>query len=623
MDYIDKINKQGTDYELKDSKAARSVDGDTSHVQEANEIYTTTSQSQTDAFAFRTAAGAMSINSGPATISTIYGTTIQTGHTDEVLNVTGSFQTEGTTAELNKETWRTQALEDGTYIFAYDGTNWKLEDTTVTLATYGLTVSGTVVEGDSISVEYVALVVGTLSTATPTSFKATGFNQYNATAGYAHVVGGNQYRVAGTYTQVQFATTPTGAKSTVTVENNKFTPEEDGYIFVTGSGNILVALVWSGTMDSEPWSAYSDNGFNIPTTDADGTQLPTATYGFPSVHGVRDEIDFAGKLYQQRIGHYAYSAQNLATVEALGVDYIYDLSDIFYVLPDLVVYELANTVSGAYEVNDYGTEEYVGTDVPLTTVITYGNSLVDKLRNLADVQSIGTGLTLGSNGELSVAGGGGPTVVQDIGDSTADVMSQKAVTDMVYYKANNKRAVSINVNSFNHETQFTSTDRTITISNGERDARNRSSTGILIGDGDISGNRSIGIGTGFSLYTNSGSSTDAYNIGIGHGVGGRGGKGLVIIGSRASMNYAGTDVLGCIVLGYGSGKNINANGMMDIGVESYYASLGYGYSNTQYRLITGVHDGVNAHDACTKGQLDAAVGNIETVLATLTTGTGA
>lgn len=404
--YIDKINKDNVDYELKDSNAARSVDGDASHVQEANEIYTTTSQSQTDAFAYRTAAGAMSINSGLATISTIYGNTIQTGHTDEILTATGNFQTDGTTVALDKATWRTQSLENGAYTFVYDGA-WKLNDTTVTLSTYGLTVTGTVVADDSITVEYVALVVGNLATATPTAFKATGFNQYNATAGYAKVVGGNQYRVAGTYTAVQFSTTPTGTKTPVTVENNKFTPEEDGYIFVTGSGNILVALVWSGTMDSEPWSAYSDNGFNIPTTDADGTQLPTATYGLPSVYGVRDEIDFAGKLYQQRIGHYAYSAQNLATVEALGVDYIYDLSDIFYVLPDLVVYELASTVSGAYQVNDYGTEEWTGTNVPITTVITYGNSLVDKLRNLADIQSIGTGLTLDANGELSFEGGGG------------------------------------------------------------------------------------------------------------------------------------------------------------------------------------------------------------------------
>lgn len=42
----------------------------------------------------------------------------------------------------------------GTYVFAYDGTDWKLDSTTVTLSDYGITVTGTAADGDIITVVY-------------------------------------------------------------------------------------------------------------------------------------------------------------------------------------------------------------------------------------------------------------------------------------------------------------------------------------------------------------------------------------------------------------------------------------------------------------------------------------
>lgn len=44
----------------------------------------------------------------------------------------------------------------GTYLFTYDGTNWKLNGTTVTLSNYGLEITGTATSGDTITVEYTA-----------------------------------------------------------------------------------------------------------------------------------------------------------------------------------------------------------------------------------------------------------------------------------------------------------------------------------------------------------------------------------------------------------------------------------------------------------------------------------
>lgn len=42
----------------------------------------------------------------------------------------------------------------GTYVFTYDGTDWKLDSTTVSLSDYGITVTGTAADGDIITVVY-------------------------------------------------------------------------------------------------------------------------------------------------------------------------------------------------------------------------------------------------------------------------------------------------------------------------------------------------------------------------------------------------------------------------------------------------------------------------------------
>lgn len=555
MAYIDKINKNSTDYDLQDSKAARSVNGTTdSHVELTNEIYTTSTQSSVAAFAYRTTAGDISINTGPATIAYINGNTVQTGHTDEVLDATGFFADSGTTVSLTKATWRSYVQNNGTYTFIYDGTNWELNDATVTLANYGLTVTGTVTDGDSIVVEYTALVIGTLATATPTSFVATGFNQYDATAGYAHVVGGNQYRIAGTYTSLGFTTTVGGTTTPVTVTDNKFTPAEDGYIYVTGaSGDILIALVWSGTMDGEPYSAYSTTTVTIPTADSSSTALPTASYGMPSVGSVRDTLSFTDKTYVQRIGHYAYSAANLATVEALGVPYVYDLSHIFYVLPEAVTYTLASNISGEYTANDYGTEEFIGTNTPVIANIIYGNSLVDKLRNMLPIQSIGTGLTL-TGTELSASGGGQSTLYGTTGTNTDGAMTQKATSEMVFRDPGTNRQVQIGDGA-----TATGVSSVAVGPNGPAgtDAPRATQTGA------------IAIGT----Y---GQATNAYTVAV---------------AGKASA-------AGAIAIGWGS--QATAKGQFDISTQN----TGYGYGNSLYRLITGVHDPVNAHDAATKGYID-------------------
>lgn len=134
------------------------------------------------------------------------------------------------------------------------------------------------------------------------------------------------------------------------------------------------------------------------------------------------------------------------------------------------------------------------------------------------------GKFLKADGTWDTAGGGGPTVVQTTGTSTTDVMSQNAVTSMVYADPITKRKVKLGVGA------------------------------------SVGGNYSVALGA------DSEASTGAYSVAL------------------------------------GAASKVTSSGEVSIGG----SSLGtLGYNSSQYRLLTNVYDGQNAHDAATKGQLDA------------------
>lgn len=612
MAYVDKINKSDVDYDIQDSKAARSVDGTTaSHVEEANQIYTATGVSQTEYFTYRTTAGDASISTGPATLAKVIGHTVQTGHTDEVFNMESSFSDSSTTVSVDMSTFRAKGLPDGDYLFTYDGSSWTLGSTNVDLTEYGLTVTGNVSENDIISITYVALVIGELATATPTAFVSTGYNQYNATAGYAHVIGNNQYRISGTYTSLGLATEIGGATTAVTVTGGKFTPATDGYIYVTGaSGDILIALVWSGIRDSDPFEAYEADTIAIPTEDASSTALPTASYGIPSVHGVYDELSLADKQYVQRIGHYAYSSANLSTVEALGVDYWYDENDIFYVLAEPIVYTLASTVTASYVANDFGTEEFTGTETTVGASLYYGNNLVDKLRNLADIQTIGTGLTL-TDGELAAGGGGGGDTVY-----STKTTSNSATGGAVYIGnlGTDQTEVQDPSPNDNHYKYFWALPYS---NNGASYGQPGDGSVNILGSAKGINTVAIGTSAGASSYG------AAYAVMIG-GNANAGPNGVTMgNGAGTTQDFVGNVCIGAdaMVTEYGTKNSISLGrfsiatrtGELNIGTGSHPTE---GFNSTNYRVIGGVHDGQSAHDAVTVAQVNATIDAINTALST-------
>lgn len=165
------------------------------------------------------------------------------------------------------------------------------------------------------------------------------------------------------------------------------------------------------------------------------------------------------------------------------------------------------------------------------------------------------GKFLKADGTWDTAGGGsGPTVVQTTGTSTTDVMSQNAVSSMVFADP---------------ATQYK----------------------IKIGAGTSSSEGSDAVEIGHNAYA------EAENaITLGRNAGARStATGGVAVGANSFTNG-----IGQIALGAASGGNDTTQGIMFIGPNNTY----YGYNNTKYRLLTGLYDPQSAHDAATKGYVD-------------------
>lgn len=208
--------------------------------------------------------------------------------------------------------------------------------------------------------------------------------------------------------------------------------------------------------------------------------------------------------------------------------------------------------------------------------------------------------------------GGGVNVVQTTGNSTTDVMSQNATTKMVYKDPTTKRKIVVGDGA---TVPTSSSDYCIIIGQNSEARRNWCiSLGVNAStrkDGDIAigyaaktsptnnyGNViSIGAGAGDANSSN----TD-YSISIGNNCATRS-QNSIAIGHSA---YAQNTAVNSVAIGYGA--NTTVKGQFDIGT-----SGANGYNDSAYRLLTGVHDPQNAHDAATKGYVDTKLGGMTLV----------
>ena len=231
-----------------------------------------------------------------------------------------------------------------------------------------------------------------------------------------------------------------------------------------------------------------------------------------------------------------------------------------------------------------------------------------------------------------VGGGSGPTVVQTTGTSQSDVMSQNATTAMIYADpgTNSKVRIGTDTNRYINNNGIligSSTNQPIGSNSvkigytgyagdnyGVSVGYNTYSAGYAVGIGSNAAagyTGSVAIGGGSSL-SDASQARAAKSISIGSGTISDGNNGIAIGTSAASGSGNANIAIGYNAKTYnnslkytvciGAGSQPSASGEMNIGCSR---EPGYGYNNSDYRLLSGVYDGQSAHDAATKGQLDA------------------
>lgn len=222
-------------------------------------------------------------------------------------------------------------------------------------------------------------------------------------------------------------------------------------------------------------------------------------------------------------------------------------------------------------------------------------------------------------------------LAQSTGASTLIPMSQKATTVMIHptYTIGGDETIqmaSVNIGSGNSPAN----SRNVFIT-GERDIHKNYSSSqydVLVA-GYVKSqneqrpkNRWVAIGGTDSNFANDATySTGSVNIGVNATTG--------FINSIDSSH----PTQGGIAIGYNSyacprgsialGYKASLTGTSDIGVMTIGTTdTDYGYNSSNYRLLTGLYDPQNAHDAATKGYVDSAAGGTFPVFIDSTLGAG-
>lgn len=347
----------------------------------ADNLTTEEAQINTGTYVLRTSGGEASIADGSAWLSSLQGNQVKTGYVAESLEMSVTLADPTTedpiSASLDRDTFIEEVTSSQTITLTYSNA-WDADP-----ATYGITVTGTPVAGDKITVVYVKENRGTITTATPSSFVSTGWNLYNHTAGYARVVDYSTeygFMISGTYTALAFAETLSGEQTTITPVDGYFTlpaGASDGYVFVTG-GNATDTEIWMTWSD---WTEEANSGtfaaYSQTTIDLSGVMVDFPD-GLMRIGNYYDEINLNTQLAYSRVQKLQYTEENLAGVIASGVPYDTDANYIYAVRTSPVTYTIS--LDGEYTVSDHGMEWFVGTTVPVTGTSLYGQDLKGKLR---------------------------------------------------------------------------------------------------------------------------------------------------------------------------------------------------------------------------------------------------
>ena len=333
------------------------------------------SQTSDEDFIERTAGGSAPVNTGNAWLISMKGNSEHTGYVAESIEAEVESMSETPiTVTVDRDTFVSYVATSGTTTITYSS-GWSTDP-----AVYGVTVTGTPMDGDQIVITYVKEERGTITAANPQSMISTGWNLYNHSNTYARVLDyGGSFGVSGTYTKLRFSATVSGTKSNITVTNGLFTVPSDGYVWVTG-GNATDTAIWMAWND---WtSGYSGSFETYAEEEIDFSEVMSTyfPYGLLRAGSVRDEINLSVQEVVNRVERKAYSLSNRAAAEESGLEYEFDEDYIYIALEEPATNSISSLgISNKYTVNDHGTELFTQTTVPVLAHNVYGNNLKNKL----------------------------------------------------------------------------------------------------------------------------------------------------------------------------------------------------------------------------------------------------
>lgn len=217
-----------------------------------------------------------------------------------------------------------------------------------------------------------------------------------------------------------------------------------------------------------------------------------------------------------------------------------------------------------------GAEMTGSTNIPnLSTEVEQLGTNINNIQNLIPEEA--TAENQLADKQYVDAHGGSITPVQSIGTSQTDVMSQWATSKMIYPRIGDQYHDIIGIRGDN-ETP---------------DAQ----TGMMsvgLGSSHISrGANGVAIGFGATVYA-----AGEYSIAIGNTAKANGNTRAVALGNAAEAAKPNS-------IAIGTNAKTTREGEVNVGADT----SGRGYNNTNYRVIGGVHDGQDAHDVATVGQI--------------------
>lgn len=358
----------------------------------ADNLSADNAQTSVGSYLTRATGGNASVQDGEATMIRIGGGCVHTGQVEESLTMRVAMverpteEEEGILATIDRDAFKAEYSESGTYTYVYGGSVWvpALDDT-------GITVEGTPLTGDTITVNYIVGDRGTITPARPIAFVSTGWNLYNPQAvgqllpRYSDSYG---YKISGTYTGVQYSPTENGEKQNIAVASGGlFNIPADGYVFISGGNSTDTCLIatWSDWTAGSglAWAAYEED-----TIDISEIMTSRFPYGLLAVGTVRDEINVNLQKAISRIGRVAYSDETVASLISAGRAYDADTDYIYFVKETEDEYDIV--LVGEYAVSEHGVERFAAAagSAPIRTESLYGVNLKSKLeRDVVTISS--------------------------------------------------------------------------------------------------------------------------------------------------------------------------------------------------------------------------------------------